>query len=198
MLHELRQGPQGHRRFHNQPSGLQGRQRIRAHQLRLRIHRRFPQPVTRAGAAQGGLRLQPEVPAIRRRVRKPLCHPPGLGKRQRQLGACEDHSLQRAGKGVGGLQPARRSAGGGVAQGEIRVPDRSPQGHSPGGAVGSSQCHRNENIRHRKRAGMAALHRNAVDALRRPGDTKPGNNRFGDSSARGPAAVRRLHLRYPA
>ena len=42
LLHELRQGAAGHRRVHKQPAVEGRRQRIRARQLRLRLHRRIP------------------------------------------------------------------------------------------------------------------------------------------------------------
>ena len=69
LLHELRPGPQAHRGLHHEPAVQGRRQRLRARQLRVRDHRRVTEPHPRAGPSQGRVRLQPEVAAVRRRVR---------------------------------------------------------------------------------------------------------------------------------
>ena len=61
--------------------------------------------------------------------------------------------------------------GAAAAPRRLRVRHRPPQGHTPGRARRAAQRHRDQDIRHRQRARLASLHRDARRLFCRPRDT---------------------------
>ena len=124
--------------------------------------------------------------------------PPSPGRGQARHREGERHSGERHRGRPENVPETGHRALQGPATGRIRGPDRQAQGRSTGRPRGAAQRDRDEDLRHRQRARMASLHRDAGRSLRRLGDTQGRAHGPRYPQGRGPAAVRRLHDRGPA